>query len=439
MAHDAPGAVVEAFRAHWARLLALLAGHFRSLDIAEDSLAEAFELAVEHWARDGIPDRPEAWLFTTAKRRGLDRVRRDATLARKLPLLVIDAAAGTDPAGGARPDGFDPDDAAISAIPDERLRLLFTCCHPALALEARTALTLRLVGGLTTPEIARAFLVSEPTMAARLTRAKKKIAAASIPYRVPTEAELPDRLGGVLTVLYLIFTEGHSASSGDALVRRGLCDEAIRLTRVVVELLPDEPDPMALLALLLLHHSRRDARADDTGELVLLPDQDRERWHQTEIAEGVALLEKAAGFGGRATSYLLQAAIAAEHASARRAVDTDWRAITMLYERLERITDSPVVRLNRAVAVAEADGPATALALLADLDERLANYHLLPATRADFLRRMGRLVAAREEYSRALRLAGNSPERAYLARRIAELEPHGHHAEAEDARRSDLS
>jgi RNA polymerase sigma-70 factor, ECF subfamily len=423
VARDAAGVVAEEFREHWARLLALLAGHFRSLAIAEESLAEAFEVAVEHWAREGVPDRPEAWLFATAKRRGLDRVRRDATLARKLPLLVVDAAAETDLAGGTRPDTLDPDDAAGSAIPDERLRLLFTCCHPALALEARTALTLRLVGGLTTPEIARAFLVSEPTMAARLTRAKKKIAAASIPYRVPTKPELPARLTGVLAVLYLIFTEGHSASSGDALVRRGMCEEAIRLTRVVVELLPDESDPLALLALLLLHHSRRDARADDAGELVRLPDQDRARWHQPEIAEGLALLERAARLGGQSTPYLLQAAIAAEHVSAQRAADTDWRAISVLYERLERLTDSPVVRLNRAVAVAEADGPATALALLDDLDERLPRYHLLPAIRADLLRRMGRATAAREEYARALDLAGSSPERAYLARRIAELDP----------------
>lgn len=421
MGPDAPAAVAETFRQHWARLLALLASHFRSLDIAEDSLAEAFELAVEHWARDGVPDRPEAWLFTTAKRRGLDRVRRDATLARKLPLLVVESAVEGGNARGQPADGFDADDTEASGIPDERLRLLFTCCHPALALEARTALTLRLVGGLTTPEIARAFLVSEPTMAARLTRAKKKIAAASIPYRVPSEEELPERLSGVLAVLYLIFTEGHSATSGDALVRRSLCDEAIRLSRVVVDLLPAEPDPMALLALLLLQHSRRDARADDTGELVLLPDQDRALWHRSEIAEGVALLERAAGFG-HATPYLLQAAIAAEHAAAERAGDTDWPTIAQLYERLERLTDSPVVRLNRAVAVAEAQGPTKALPLLADLDERLPRYHLLHAMRADFLRRMGQSSAAREEYAQALELAGNAAERAYLTRRMAELQ-----------------
>jgi RNA polymerase sigma-70 factor, ECF subfamily len=418
---DAAAAVAAAFRQHWARLLALLAGQLRSLDIAEDALGEAYELAVEHWARDGVPDRPEAWLFTTAKRRGIDRLRRDATLARKLPLLVVDAAADDGGTYGADAERFDSADPEASTIPDERLRLLFICCHPALALEARTALTLRLVGGLTTPEVARAFLVSEPTMAARITRAKKKIAAASIPYRVPSAAELPDRLSGVLAVLYLIFTEGHSATSGDAVVRRGLCDEAIRLTRVVADLLPAEPDPKALLALLLLHHSRRDARVDDAGEIVLLADQDRTHWHRSEIAEGVALLEQAAG-SGRATPYLLQAAIAAEHAAADRAADTDWRAIAVLYERLERLTGSPVVRLNRAVAVAEAQGPARALPLLEDLDDQLPRYHLLHATRADFLRRMGRPTAAREEYAKALGLAGSSPERAYLTRRIAELE-----------------
>jgi RNA polymerase sigma-70 factor (ECF subfamily) len=384
-------AVEQAFAQHWARLLALLARQLRSLDLAEESLADAFERAVRHWEHDGVPDSPEAWLLTTARRRGLDLLRREATLARKLPSLVVVTEPGLATYADARPD----DDGSESSIPDERLRLLFTCCHPALAMEARIALTLRLVGGLTTAEIGRAFLVTESTMAARLTRAKKKIAAAAIPYRVPTDAELPERLDGVLTVLYVVFTEGHSASSGDALVRRGLCDEAIRLNRVVAALLPTEPDPLALLALMLLHHSRRDARTDEDGQLILLADQDRRRWHQPEIAEGVRLIERAATFE-RSTSYLLQAGIAAEHATAPSAADTDWAAI-------------------------ETQGPATALALLADLDGELAHSHLLPAARADFLRRLGRRAEARAEYTRALGLVGNASERDFFTRRLAEL------------------
>jgi len=308
----------------------------------------------------------------------------------------------------------------MSTIPDERLRLLFTCCHPALAIEARIALTLRMVGGLTTPEIARAFLVSVPTMGARLTRAKKKIASAGIPYRVPTDAELPDRLGGVLAVLYLVFTEGYSATSGDAAIRRSLCDEAIRLTRVLVGRLPDEPDAAALLALMLIQHSRRDARSDAAGRLVLLPDQDRAAWHRAEIDEGVRLLRRAAA-PGRLTPYLLQAAIASEHAVSPTAAATDWPEIARLYAELERVTGSPVVRLNRAVAVAEAEGPAAGLRLLAGLDDDLAGYHLLPATRADLLRRLGDLNGARDAYQEALGLAGNAADRQFLTDRLTEI------------------
>jgi RNA polymerase sigma-70 factor, ECF subfamily len=410
----AAAVVEQAFSEHWGRLLALLVRQLRSLDIAEESLAEAFELAVRHWPDSGVPDRPEAWLLTAARRRGLDRLRRDATLARKLPLLVVDADERSDDALG------EEDGAAMSTIPDERLRLLFTCCHPALAVEARIALTLRMVGGLTTPEIAHAFLVSEPTMAARLTRAKKKIAGAAIPYRVPADAELPDRLGGVLAVLYLVFTEGHAATSGDALVRRHLCDEAIRLVRLLTRLLPDEPEPTALLALLLLQHSRRDTREDEAGRLVLLADQDRQRWDSGDISEGVELIHRAAAHG-RVTPYLLQAAIAAEHATAATAEETDWVAIAALYERLEQLTGSPVVRLNRAVAVAETSGPAAGLALIDGLEDHLAQSHLLPTARADFLRRMGRAAEAGEEYARAIRLVGNATEREFLTRRLAEL------------------
>ena len=399
-------AVERALREHWGRLLALLTGSLGSLDVAEEALQDAYAAALTAWARDGVPERPPAWLLTTARRRALDRIRRDATLARKLPLL-------------AGPGTVDPPEVDMSTIPDERLRLLFTCCHPALGSDARVALTLRLLGGLTTAEIARAFLVPEPTMAARITRAKKKIAAAGIPYRVPADAELPERLAGVLAVLYLVFTEGHSASSGAGPVRRDLCEEAIRLARVVVALMPDEPEATGLLALLLLQHARRDARVDAAGRLVLLPDQDRSRWDAGLVAEGIALLRAAAG--RPAGPYLLQAAIAAEHDRAARAEDTDWPRIAALYAALEQVTGSPVVRLNRAVAVAEVDGPGAGLALIAGLEGRLPAFHLLPATRADLLRRLGSIHEARGAYREALELAGNAADRDFLARRLASL------------------
>jgi RNA polymerase sigma-70 factor, ECF subfamily len=392
-------AVERAHQEHWGRLLALLTRLVGNLDVAEESLQDAYEIALTAWARDGVPDRPEAWLLTAARRRATDRFRREATLARKLPLLLTE-----------EPE-VEPD---MSTIPDERLRLLFTCCHPALPADARIALTLRLLGGLTTAEIARAFLVPEPTMAARITRAKKKIAAAGIPYRVPSDAELPERLAGVLAVLYLVFTEGHSASSGDEPVRRELCDEAIRLARVVVALMPDEPEAAGLLALLLLQHARRDARTGPDGRLVLLPDQDRTRWDAGQIAEGLALLRAAAG-RAPAGPYLVQAAIAAEHARAATAADTAWDRIAALYAVLEELTGSPVVRLNRAVAVAEVDGPAAGLALLADLE--LPGFHLLPATRADLLRRLGRVEEATAEYDVAIARAGNAADREFLTSR----------------------
>jgi len=406
-------AVEQALREHWGRLLALLTRILDSLDVAEESLQDAFETAVGTWGRDGVPDRPEAWLLTTARRKALDRFRRDATLARKLPLLAADAGE-TEPG----PEEVERD---VSTIPDERLRLLFTCCHPALAMEARVALTLRCLGGLSTAEIARAFLVPEPTMAARITRAKKKIGAARIPYRVPSDAELPDRLAGLLAVLYLVFNEGYSATSGDVAVRRDLCDEALRLGRTVVALMPDEPEAAALLALMLLQNARRDARVDPDGRLVLLPDQDRTRWDGAQVAEGRALLRRAAR-ARRVGPYLLQAAIAAEHGRAARAADTDWAAIARLYETLEEVTRSPVVRLNRAVALAEVAGPAAGLDLLDGLDERLPGFHLLPATRADLLRRLGRRAEARAAYAAALDLAGNAADRDLLTRRLADLD-----------------
>ena len=394
-------AVEQAHQEHWGRLLALLTRLLGSLDAAEEALQDAYEIALTAWARNGVPDRPDAWLLTAARRRATDRFRREATLARKLPLLAI-------------PEPDEPEvELEMSTIPDERLRLLFTCCHPALPADARIALTLRLLGGLTTAEIARAFLVPEPTMAARITRAKKKIAA-GIPYRVPSDAELPDRLAGVLTVLYLVFTEGHSASSGDEPVRRELCDEAIRLAQVVAGLMPDETEAAGLLALLLLQHARRDARTGPDGRLVLLPDQDRTRWDAGQIAEGLALL-RAAAARGPAGPYLVQAAIAAEHARATTAADTAWDRIAALYAALEELTGSPVVRLNRAVAVAEVDGPAAGLALLAGVD--LPGFHLLPATRADLLRRLGRVTEAAAEYEEAIARAGNAADREFLTRR----------------------
>jgi RNA polymerase sigma-70 factor (ECF subfamily) len=407
-------AVERAHREHWGRLLALLTRQLRSLDLAEECLADAFAAALTVWAGRGVPAHPDAWLLTAARNRAVDVMRREATLARKLPLLVMDEPA-TDEA--APEDGSE-----VSTVSDERLRLLFTCCHPALAADARVALTLRCVGGLTTPEVARAFLVSEPTMAARITRAKKKIAQAGIPYRVPTDAELPERLSGVLAVLYLIFTEGYAATAGDVPIRRELAAEAIRLARVLAALMPDEAEAVALLALMLLQHSRRDARFDDAGTLVLLPDQDRSRWHRAEIAEGAALVRRAARLRGPAAGpYLVQAAIAGEHAVSPRAGDTDWAAIARLYADLEALTGSPVVRLNRAVAVAEVDGPAAGLALLAGLSEALPRYHLLPAVRADLLRRLGRDAEAAAAYEEAAALAGTAAEREFLRRRRAEL------------------
>jgi RNA polymerase sigma-70 factor (ECF subfamily) len=338
---------------------------------------EAFVTALERWPREGLPDNPGAWITTTARNKAIDRVRREARLREKRELLRELEDLGGD------------EEEDLSALPDDRLRLFFTCCHPALAPEARVALTLRTLGGLSTPEIARAFLVGETAMQQRLVRAKRKIQAANIPYEVPPDERLPERLPSVLAALYLVFNEGYLATSDAALVRRELCAEAIRLGRLLATLMPDEPEALGLLALMLLHDSRREARTGAAGELVLLEDQDRATWDRAEIREGLGLVERALRHR-TAGPYVLQAAIAAEHARASEAADTDWRAIATLYGALAGISPSPVVRLNRAVAVAMADGPERGLELVQELGAELEGYHLFHSARADLLRRMGR-------------------------------------------------
>jgi RNA polymerase sigma-70 factor, ECF subfamily len=380
-------------------------------DLAEECAQDAFALALERWRRDGVPRNPGAWLTTTARNRALDRLRRRTTEAAKLQEAAFLSHSH-------EPD----DDGDDGTVRDDRLRLIFTCCHPALPLEARVALTLRTLAGLTTAEIARAFLVGEPTMAKRLVRAKGKIRNAAIPYRVPPAHLLPERTGGVLGVLYLLFNEGYAATAGADLMRQGLCVEAIRLTRILAGLMPDEPEVLGLLALVLLQHARRAARVDDAGELVTLEDQDRTRWDAGEIDEGLGLLDAALRHD-RAGPYQLQAAIAACHATAADAADTDWARIATLYGRLAEVVPSAVVELNRAVAVAMADGPASGLKLVDALQASgaLAGYHLLPATRADLLRRLGRPAEAAVHYREALDLAATDAERRYLARRLAEI------------------
>ena len=413
---DAQAAVAEAFRTEWGRVVAYLIRVTRNWDLAEECAQDAFERALERWPRDGIPSSPGAWLKTTARNRALDRLRRTAVGNAKLKEVAVTATAAAH--------AHDDDD---SGIEDDRLRLMFTCCHPALPIEAQVALTLRSLAGLTTPEIARAFLVPHETMAKRLTRAKRKITEARIPYRVPAAHRLGERLRAVLVVIYALFNEGYGASAGDELIRKDLCSEAIRLGRVLVELMPDEPEALGLLSLMLLQDSRRAARVETDGEPVTLEDQDRSLWDQTAIAEACRVLDHAVRLR-RPGPYQLQAAIAACHAHARTAAETDWREIAVLYDRLSEIVPTPVVLLNRAVAVAMAQGPAAGLTLVDELDRAgvLADYYLLPATRADLLRRLRRHAEAATAYRRALELAPTDAERRFLRRRLAEVSQESH-------------
>jgi RNA polymerase sigma factor (sigma-70 family) len=411
---DVRESVAEVFRGEYARVVASVLRIVRDIDAAEDVVQEAFAQALEHWPSSGLPDRPGAWLLTAARRRALDRLRRARRADAHAGALAYEA--GLD-VRDERPEVADPE-----SVPDDRLRLIFTCCRPELPVESRVALTLRLVGGLSTVEIARAFLVSEPTIAQRLVRAKRAIRERELPYEVPEGAELAERLPAVLAVVYLIFNEGYAAHSGETLVRDDLCGEAIRLGGMLAELMPDEAEVLGLLALMELQASRAAARADAEGNLVLLADQDRTRWDRGRIERGLAWLERA-GPIGRAGPYQLQAAIAACHARATSWDATDWPRIVSLYATLASVAPSPVVDLNRAAAIGMAEGPQAGLAALDRLDATpLRAYHLLPAARADFLRRLHRWAEAAEEYRAALKLVDNARERAFLAGRLAECE-----------------
>ena len=405
---DVREAITEAHHEEWARVVAALTRRFGDLDIAEEAAAEAFATATERWPADGVPPNPGGWLTTTANRKAIDRIRRE----HKRDDKQREAQMSYD----------DDPPQALGAIDDDRLRLIFTCCHPALAMETRVALTLRMVGGLTMPEIARAFLVPEPTMGRRITRAKDKIKAARIPYRVPSAEDLPARVSGVLAVLFLVFNEGYLATGPDTdPVRHDLTAEAIRLTRLIRELLPEDGEVAGLLALMLLTEARRTARVSANGELVALPEQDRGMWDAALIDEGHRLVRERLAAGVAPGRYQILAAINAVHTSARDARDTDWWQVVALYDQLVRLDPSPIVALNRAIAVAELDGPVVGLAAVDRLDDDLAGYHAYHATRADLLRRLDRGQESRNAYDRAIELAGNTAETAYLTRRRDEL------------------
>ena len=401
-----PDGVARVYRQEYGRCVATLVRVLRDIDLAEEAVQDAFATALERWPATGLPPNPGAWITTTARNRAIDRLRREAARDDKQAQAALLH----------QPD--EPQE--VGPVRDDQLRLIFTCCHPALAPAAQVALTLRLLGGLETPEIARAFLVPEATMAQRIVRAKRKIKDAGIPYRIPTEAELPRRLPPVLAVLYLVFNEGYAASSGPGLVRADLCAAAVRLTRELAGLMPDEPEVAGLLGLLLLTESRRPARTGPDGALVLLPDQDRSRWDRALVAEGQAIV-RACLRRGRPGPYQLQAAIAAVHSDAPRAADTDWAQVLALYDQLLAVTPTAVVALNRAVAVAELHGPAAGLAGMDRLD--LPGYHLFHAVRADLLVRLGRTGEARAAYGRALELATNPAERDFLTGRLDRLGP----------------